>query len=94
MKKSMIFEVFLKIYGDVHGVGFRYETRALARGLNLAGWVRNATDGTVEILAQGQKEILEKLIAWVRKSPPGTVEKVETEWREIKKLYSSFEIQN
>mgnify|MGYP001598252011 CR=1 FL=1 len=90
----MVSEVFLKIYGEVHGVGFRYETRQSAERLDLTGWVRNAPDSTVEIRAQGEKELLEKLIAWVRQSSPGTVEKIEIEWREPQNLCQSFEIQN
>jgi len=58
----MVSEIFLKIYGQVHGVGFRYHAEKTARSLKLAGYVRNANGGTVEILAQGKKENLEKLM--------------------------------
>lgn len=37
--------------GRVQGVGFRYTVRQLAAGYEVAGWVKNLTDGRVELLA-------------------------------------------
>ncbi len=37
--------------GRVQGVGFRYTVRQLASGYDVSGWVRNLTDGRVEMLA-------------------------------------------
>lgn len=86
-------EIFLKVYGGVQGVFFRHHAKKNAHGLNLCGWVRNAPDGTVEILAQGAKENLEKLIVWASRGPDSAqVEKIETTWRETTAPYSSFEI--
>jgi acylphosphatase len=42
--------------GRVQGVGFRYTTRRIAGRYQLAGFVRNLPDGTVEMLAQGSPE--------------------------------------
>ena len=47
--------------GTVQGVGFRYTTQRLASRLSLAGWVKNLSDGRVEIFAHGQKENIEQL---------------------------------
>ena len=51
----------LIIFGDVHGVGFRFSALEIARDLDLVGWVRNRPEGSVEIVAEGPKENLEKL---------------------------------
>ena len=89
----MVSEIFLKIYGQVHGVGFRYHAEKTARSLKLAGYVRNANGGTIEILAQGKKENLEKLITWAGSGPDSaSVEKIETEWREPSEIFSDFTI--
>src|SRR5262245_49033527 len=54
------------IYGDVQGVGFRAHTKHLAEKLGLSGSVRNLQSGAVEIVAQGQKVTLEKLLEYLQ----------------------------
>ncbi len=58
------------VSGHVHGVFFRDATRRVARRLGLAGWVRNAWDGTVEVFAQGDAEALDELAAFLADGPP------------------------
>jgi len=60
----------LVIAGRVQGVGFRESLVAVARREHLAGWVRNARDGTVEALLQGDDAAVERVIAWCRHCPP------------------------
>ncbi len=57
------------VKGRVQGVFFRAATREQAQALNLTGWVRNLSDGRVEILACGEKENLEKLLSWLQHGP-------------------------
>ena len=47
--------------GRVQGVGFRWFVKTSAQSLALTGWVRNLTDGSVEIEAQGPPEALAEL---------------------------------
>lgn len=42
--------------GRVQGVGFRYTTKDLARGFDVCGWVKNLSDGTVELQVMGEEE--------------------------------------
>ena len=49
------------VRGRVQGVGFRWFVEREARTLDIAGWVRNNVDGTVEVLAMGSREQLSAL---------------------------------
>jgi acylphosphatase len=64
-------ELHVRVTGVVQGVGFRWFVRERARRLGLAGWVRNLTDGTVEVLATGGAEKLELLRCELRRGPAG-----------------------
>ena len=48
--------------GRVQGVGFRYTAKDFASDLGVSGWVKNLPDGRVEILAEGEKKLIEELI--------------------------------
>ncbi|MDP3993785.1 MAG: acylphosphatase [Candidatus Doudnabacteria bacterium] len=86
-------ELHLKIHGQVHGVGFRYFAKLKARDLGLVGYVRNLSDGTVEIAAQGTKEDLEKLVDWAKTGPRlAGVDRIETTYTKSKKEYTKFSI--
>jgi len=68
----------LRIHGRVQGVWFRESMRMEAERLNVAGWVRNAPDGTVEAVIQGPAEAVEAMIEWARSGPPlARVDRVE-----------------
>jgi acylphosphatase len=57
------------VHGIVQGVGFRYHVYRAAQELGISGWVRNNPLGTVEVLAGGTPEQLERLEAMLRKGP-------------------------
>jgi acylphosphatase len=61
--------VHLVIAGRVQRVGYRDWMVREARGLGLAGWVRNRADGTVEAVAAGPAEIVDRLVAACRRGP-------------------------
>ena len=51
------------VHGKVQGVWFRAATREQAQALRLVGQARNLPDGSVEVLAYGSAEAIEKLEA-------------------------------
>lgn len=52
------------VSGRVQGVGYRQACRRVARAHQLVGWVRNLTDGRVEVFAQGSGDDVDKLVDW------------------------------
>jgi len=60
------------ISGFVQGVGFRFFAILNARKLGVSGFVRNLTDGRVEVVAEGELERVDALIERLRKGPPGS----------------------
>ena len=59
------------VRGRVQGVGYRWFVRERGRALRLAGWVRNLSDGSVEIAADGEGSALERLRVLLGQGPPG-----------------------
>ena len=55
--------------GEVQFVGFRYTARLLARKLALTGWVRNLSDGRVEVEAQGRVTDLRRFLLQLKSQP-------------------------
>ena len=61
----------LLISGRVQGVFFRHSTFKRAQKIGqLSGWVKNLSDGRVEVLVQGPAEQAEQLVAYCHKGPP------------------------
>jgi acylphosphatase len=85
--------VHVYISGRVQGVFFRAETQRTAKSFNLAGWVRNMTDGRVEALFEGEDTKIDKMIAWCHIGPPAArVEEVLTEEESYTGEFRDFSI--
>lgn len=85
--------VHLKITGRVQGVGFRASTRRRARDLGLTGWVKNLADGSVEAVAEGNEDDLEKLISWCKNGPRrARVDEVNVNWKDYEDEFNGFNI--
>ena len=61
--------VQIKIIGKVQGVGFRYHTCKHAKQLDVKGFVKNLTNGTVYVEAEGEKSALELFCDWCKHGP-------------------------
>jgi len=69
------------IAGRVQGVAFRAYTIDEASVRGIAGWVGNIPDGRVEAVFEGERAVVEAIIAWCRKGPPAArVTSVEVTW--------------
>ena len=61
----------VRVAGRVQGVGFRYAAVRAGRELGLTGWVRNDTDGSVEVWAQGDADRVDRFVRFLRVGPTG-----------------------
>jgi acylphosphatase len=85
--------VRLIIEGHVQGVWFRESTRRQASALGVTGWVRNRPDRSVEVVAEGPAEKVEKLVAWCHKGPPAAeVRRVSQTIEPSEGLIEAFEV--
>ena len=57
------------VTGRVQGVWFRESCRREAAAAGVTGWVRNAADGSVEAVLEGEPEPVERVLAWMRVGP-------------------------
>lgn len=60
---------YLKIQGKVQGVGFRQNAFILAQKLGVKGWVKNTSEGSVEILVEGEPSSVDLFLEWCHEGP-------------------------
>ena len=67
------FRLNVKFTGRVQGVGFRWNTKDVSRGHSVTGYIMNLSDGSVEMLAEGEKQEVLSFLAGVEKRMLGYV---------------------
>jgi acylphosphatase len=81
------------VSGGVQGLGFRYFVWQQARSLGLTGWVRNLLNGTVEVLAEGNRPHLEQLATALRSGPPAAdVKACQVDWLPASGEFAGFDV--
>lgn len=86
-------QLFVIITGKVQGVGFRNFTQLNARQLGINGYAKNLPNGTVEVVAEGDKARLDTLVALLKKGPRyARVDSLEIDERSFTGEYKSFGI--
>ncbi len=79
------------ILGFVQGVGFRAFVKSNAKKLGLKGWVKNLSDGRVEAVVTGKKQLIEQLIRTIEKgSFFSEVNSVQVEWENGEEEFKEF----
>jgi acylphosphatase len=86
-------ELLAIVHGIVQGVGFRYFVIERASSLGLRGYARNSRNGDVEVLAQGPRPALERLLTLLRQGPAAArVQDVQITWRHPTEHFSGFHV--
>lgn len=82
-----------RITGRVQMVMYRDFSQRKARKLGLGGFAHNESDGSVTVVAEGSRELLEQYIAYLHKgSIFSHVENVQVEWKEATDEFKDFNI--
>jgi acylphosphatase len=90
---QMLFRVHVIASGRVQGVAYRYYAEREALELAVTGWVKNLFDGRVEVVAEGEKTILEQFIERLRQGPRlARVDRLEVSWEDHRGEFSDFRI--
>ena len=88
-------EIECVVQGRVQGVGYRDYVAMAAAECGVAGWVKNQSDGTVRVCAQGTPDAVKAFIEYVHEgSVMAAVEKVGIEWRSAEQVFDDFSVRS
>ena len=82
----------VRFSGRVQGVGFRYTTKRAAGGFDVTGYVRNMDDGTVELVAEGTREVLTAFREKVEGQMGGNIRERQIDVTPATGEYSDFKV--
>lgn len=78
--------------GRVQGVGFRFTTNEIARGMDVAGFVRNLSDGRVELVVEGNPDAIDGFLKAIRDQLGSNIRDVESASERATGQFDGFEI--
>lgn len=88
---SEIETVHVIILGRVQGVSFRSNLKRRADQVDVKGWTRNLSDGSVEAVLQGEKSKVKEVLEWCRNGPKlARVNSVRESRIDPKTIYRNF----
>lgn len=92
MSNDNVVRVHIWVKGRVQGVGFRAHVEYIARQIGgLTGWVRNVGYDTVEAIAEGKRERVDRLIEAMKQGPRASrVDETRVEWEEPTGQFDRF----
>ena len=83
------------VRGRVQGVGFRYYILREANRLGLVGWVANESDGSVRLVAEGDRVDLDRLAERVSIGPAGAaIADLDVRWTAAQGGWSGFSVRS
>ena len=81
------------VKGRVQNVGFRAHVQYSARQIGVTGWVRNVGYDTVEAVAEGERDQVERLIEAMKRGPRGSqVDESNVEWQNATGEFADFQM--
>lgn len=90
---DQLIAAYLKITGRVQGVAFRYYARSMANQLDVKGWIRNLSNGKVELVVEGKKKAIKRMIKWCHSGPSmARVDRIQLEWGKYTGQFNQFSV--
>lgn len=77
MEQQKRIRQFIRVTGQVQGVGFRFRAKYAAESLGITGWVRNEWDGSVEMEVQGEPEQIDRMFRMINQGTYVAIERIE-----------------
>lgn len=82
----------IRFSGKVQGVGFRFNSESIASGFGITGYVRNLSNGQVEMVVEGPKSEIDRFQSAVEQAMKDHIERTEAEERAATGEFLSFRI--
>ena len=78
--------------GRVQGVGFRWTTQRISRDFAVAGYVKNLRDGTVELAAEGEEQVVQGFLGAISRELGPNITEADVHWSEASGEFRTFDI--
>ena len=88
----MVKRIHIFYHGQVQGVGFHSTAERIALDLKLTGWVKNLTDGRVEVALEGEEEGIKIFLNNIRDVMRIHIQKEDVQWEPASGKFKTFEI--
>lgn len=86
-------EINIECYGRVQGINFREMIKSFSDGKGIRGYVLNREDGSVQVIAQGERKKLDLLLQWIETNPGFVkIEGLNYKWQKPSIEYKDFSI--
>ena len=85
-------QVHVYYSGRVQGVGFRFTAESIANDLGVTGWVKNLSDGRVELVAEAKEDVLKELLEKISAFFSRYIRDADVQWLEATGEFKDFGI--
>lgn len=92
-RRDRHWRITVNYYGRVQGVGFRWQVQQIAKSFVCTGYVKNMTDGSVELLVEGNEDQASHMVDEVNHQMSEYWHKKKTDERAGDAHFSEFIIQ-
>jgi acylphosphatase len=86
-------QVHVYYSGRVQGVGFRFTAESIANDLGATGWVKNLSDGRVEVVVEAEEDALKELLEKISVSFSRYIHDTDVQWLEATGEFNDFGIE-